>query len=72
MLEYYYYYFWGRGGGGWGGYVLNWPVEVFVIKKLKSGAVDMCYSDLNREEIGGTCYKEEMQKINQKESRIKK
>ena len=32
----------------------------------------MCYSDLNREDIVGTCYKEEMQKINQKESRIKK
>ena len=48
------------------GYVPNWSVEVFVIKKVKN-TVPWTYfiSDLKGEEIVGTFYKKELQKTNQ-------
>ena len=54
-------------------YVPNWSEEVFVIKKVKSTA-SWAYviSDLKGEEIVGTFYKKELQKINQKEFRVEK
>ena len=55
------------------GYIPNWSEEVFVIKKVKS-TIPWTYfiSYLNGEEIVGTFYEEELQKINQKEFRVKK
>ena len=55
------------------GYTRNWSAEVFVIKKVKN-TVPSYYdiNDLNGEEIIGTFYEKELQKINQKEFRIKK
>ena len=54
------------------GYVSSWS-EVFVIKKVKN-TVPWIYivSDLNGEEVVGTFYEKELQKINQKELRVKK
>ena len=53
------------------GYTPNWSEEVFVIKKVKN-TVPWTYiiNDLNGEEITGTFYEKEMQKINQKVLRI--
>ena len=52
-------------------YTPNWSEEDFKIKKLKN-TVPWTYviNDLNGEEIGATFYKNELQKINQKEFRI--
>ena len=48
------------------GYTPNWSEEVFVIKKVKN-TVPWTYviNDLNDEEITGTFYEKELQKINQ-------
>ena len=55
------------------GYSPNWSEEVFVIKKIKN-TVPWTYviDDLNDEEITGTFYEKELQKIDQKEFRIEK
>ena len=55
------------------GYTTYWSEEVFVIKKLKN-TVPWTYiiNDLNGEEITGTFYEKEFQKINQEEFRIEK
>ena len=51
----------------------NWSEEVFVISKIKN-TVPWTYviNDLNGEETIGTFYEKELQKTNQKESRIEK
>ena len=51
----------------------SWSEEVFVIKKVKN-TMPWTYiiNDLNGEEIVGTFYFKELQKTNQKESRIEK
>ena len=51
----------------------NWSEEIFIIKKIKN-AVPWTYviHDLNGEEIIGTFYENELQKIDQKEFRIEK
>ena len=51
----------------------NWSEEVFVIKEIK-GTVPWTYviNDLNGEEIIGTFYEKELQKIDQQEFRIEK
>ena len=51
----------------------NWSEEVFVIKKIKN-TVPWTYviDDLNGEEITGTFYEKELQKIDQQEFRIEK
>ena len=54
------------------GYVPNWSKEVFVIKKVNTGLWTYIISDLNGEEIVGTFYKKELQKINQKELRVER
>ena len=55
------------------GYTPNWSEEVFVIKKIKN-TVPWTYviDDLNGEEITGTFYEKELQKIDQQEFRIEK
>ena len=55
------------------GYVPNWFEENFLIKKVKN-TLPRAYviSDVNGEEIAGTFYKRELQKINQKEFRVEK
>ena len=55
------------------GYTPSWSEEVFVIKKIKS-TVPWTYviNDLNGEEIIGTFYGKELQKIDQQEFRIEK
>ena len=55
------------------GYAPNWSEEVFVIKKVKN-TVPWTYfiGDINREEIDGTFYEKELQKVNQKEFRVEK
>ena len=55
------------------GYTPNWSEEVFVIKKIKN-IVPWKYviDDLNGEEITGTFYEKELQKIDQQEFRIEK
>ena len=55
------------------GYTPNWSEEVFVIKKIKN-TVPWTYvsDDLNGEEIAGTFYEKELQKIDQQECRIEK
>ena len=55
------------------GYNPNWSEAVFVIKKIKN-TVPWTYviDDLNGEEITGTFYEKELQKIDQQESRIEK
>ena len=54
-------------------YVPNWSEEVFVIKKV-TNTVPWTYviNDLNGEEIIGTFYEKELQKMNQEELRIEK
>ena len=53
------------------GYTPNWSEEAFVIKKIKN-AVPWTYviDGLNGEEISGTFYEKELQKIYQQEFRI--
>ena len=55
------------------GYTPNWSEEIFVVKKIKN-TVPWTYlvSDLNHEEIVGSFYEKQLQKINQKELRIEK
>ena len=55
------------------GFVPNCSEEVFVIKKIKN-AVPWTYviSDLNRDDIVGTSYEKESQKINKKNLELKK
>ena len=55
------------------GYPPNWSEEIFVIKKIKN-IVPWTYviNDLNGEEITGTFYEKELQKIDQQEFRIEK
>ena len=55
------------------GYAPNWSEEIFVVKKKKN-IVPWTYviSNLNGEEIIGSFYEKELQKINQKEFRIEK
>ena len=55
------------------GYTPNWSEEIFVIKKIKN-AVPWTYviNDLNGEEIIGTFYEKELQKVDQEEFRIEK
>ena len=55
------------------GYVPKWSEEVFLIKKVKD-TVPWTYviSDFNGEEVVGTFYEKELQKVNQKEFRGKK
>ena len=54
-------------------YTPNWSEEDFVIKKIKN-TVPWTYviDDLNGEEITGTFYEKELQKIDQQEFRIEK
>ena len=54
-------------------YTRNWSEETFGIKKIKN-TVPWTYvvQDLNGEEITGTFYEEELQKIEQQEFRIEK
>ena len=55
------------------GYTTNWWEEVFVIKKAKNTVLwTFVINDLNGEEIVGTFYENELQKINKKEFRIEK
>ena len=53
------------------GYTPNWSEEVFVITKIKN-TVPWTYviDDLNGEEITGTFYEKELQKIDQQKFRI--
>ena len=55
------------------GYTANWSEETFVIKKIKN-TVPWAYviNYLNSEEIIGTFYEKELQKIDQQEFRIEK
>ena len=55
------------------GYTPNWSEEIFVIKEIKN-TVPWIYviNDLNGEEIIGTFYEKELQKIDQQEFRIEK
>ena len=55
------------------GYTPNWLEEVFVISKTKN-TVPWTYviNDLNGEEITGSFYEKELQKISQKKFRIEK
>ena len=54
-------------------YTPNWSEEVFVIKKIRN-AVPWTYviDELNGEEITGTFYEKELQRIDQQEFRIEK
>ena len=55
------------------GYTPDWSKEVFVIKEGKNtAALVHVINDLNGEEIIGTFYENELQKINQKEFRAQK
>ena len=55
------------------GYTPNWSEEVFVIKKIKNTVPwTFVIDDLNGEEITGTFYEKESQKIDQQEFRIEK
>ena len=55
------------------GYTPNWSEEIFVIKEIKN-TVPRTYvmNDPNGEEIIGTFYEKELQKIDQQEFRIEK
>ena len=51
----------------------NWSEEVFAIKKVKDTVPwTFVINDLNGEEIIGTFYEKELQKMNQEEFRIEK
>ena len=53
------------------GYTPNWSKEIFVIKKnKKTVAWTYVINDLNGEDITGTFYEKEFQKIGQQEFRI--
>ena len=53
------------------GYTPNWSEEVFVIKKIKNTVLwTYAIDDLNGEEITGTFYEKELQKMDQQEFRI--
>ena len=54
-------------------YTPNWSEEIFVIKEIKN-TVPWTYviNDLNGEEIAGTFYKKELQKIDQQEFRTER
>ena len=55
------------------GYTPNWSEEVFTITKNKDTVLwAYTISDLNGEPITGSFYEKELQKINQKESKIEK
>ena len=54
-------------------YTPYWSEEVFVIKKIKNTFTwTYVINDLNGEEITGTFYQKELQKIDQQEFRIEK
>ena len=55
------------------GYTPNWSEEIFVIKKIKN-TVPWTYviDDRNGEEVTGTFYEKNMQKIDQQEFRTEK
>ena len=55
------------------GYTPNWSEEVFVIKEIKY-TVPWTYviNDLNNEQVTGTFYEKELQKIDQQEFRTEK
>ena len=55
------------------GYLTSWSEEVFVVNKVQN-TVPWTYliNDLNGEEIKGSFYEKELQKIDQKEFRIEK
>ena len=54
-------------------YTPNWSEEIFVIKEIKN-TVPWTYviNDLNGEEIAGTFYEKELQKIDQQEFRTER
>ena len=55
------------------GYTPNWSEEIFVIKKIENAVPSThVINDLNGEEIIGTFYEKELQKIDQREFRIEK
>ena len=55
------------------GYTPNWSEEVFVVSKIRNTAPWTCViSDLNGEEITGSFYVKEFQKIIQEKFRMKK
>ena len=54
-------------------YTSNWSEEIFVIKEIKSTVPWTCViNNLNGEEVIGTFYERELQKINQQEFRTEK
>ena len=55
------------------GYTPNWSEELFLSKEIRN-TVPWTYviNDLNDEEIIGTFYEKELQKINQQQFRIEK
>ena len=54
-------------------YTPNWSEEVFVIQEIKNTVpYTNIINDLNGEQIIGTFYEKELQKINQEEFRIEK
>ena len=54
-------------------YALNWSKEIFVLKTIKNTVLwTYVISDLTGEEIIGSFYEKELQKINKKELRIEK
>ena len=55
------------------GYISNWSEEIFVIKEIKNTAPwTYVIIDLNGQEIIGTFYEKELQKIDQQEFIIEK
>ena len=55
------------------GHTPNWSEEVFVIKEIENTVLwTYVINDLNGEEIAGTFYEKELQKIDQQEFRIEK
>ena len=51
----------------------NWSEEVFIIKIVKNTIPwTYVFSDLNGEEIAGTVFEKELQKVNQEEFRMEK
>ena len=56
------------------GYTPNWSEEVLIVKKEIKNTVPWTYviNDLNGEAIIGSFYEKDLQKTNQKESRIEK
>ena len=53
--------------------MVPWSEEVFVIKKVKNTVPwTFVINDFNESEIGGTFYKKELKRTNQKEFRIEK